>query len=602
MDARAAHVTAFDTRPVLRGTFGMVSSTHWLASATGMRMLEAGGNAFDAAVAAGFALQVLEPHFNGPGGECPVICYERSTDRVHVLDGQGAVPQAATLDTFARLGHDRVPGTGPLTSTVPGAVHAWLTLLERFGRLGIEEVLAPAIAYAEQGIPTLPRLHTALRNMQPTFTALWPSSVEAYLTGGVPSVGAPYANPTLARTYTRLVEEGLRAGSQRERRIVAARTAFYEGFVAEAIDAFATRPTIDVAGAPSPLLVTGDDMARHRTAVEAPTTYVQDGLEVCKPGPWSQGPVFLQQLALLDACGFDRYDPTDPECLHTVIEVAKLAFADREAWYGDPRAVDVPLDDLLSGTYARERARLVGEHASTELRPGAPGGRQPRLPAALPATDAPSGNSGAAFGEPVVPDRLHARDTCCVVVVDAEGNAVSAMPSGGWLQSSPAIPGLGFSLGTRAQMTWLEKGLASTLRPGARPRTTLSPTMVRDEHGVRLAFGSPGGDRQDQWALQFFLAWQHGLGGLQGCVDAPHVTTNHFPTSFFPRMARPGDVAVEERVGAAAVDGLRARGHSVSVSKSWSQGRVCVVGVERASGWLVAAADPRGQQAYAAGR
>jgi gamma-glutamyltranspeptidase/glutathione hydrolase len=287
------------------------------------------------------------------------------------------------------------------------------------------------------------------------------------------------------------------------------------------------------------------------------------------------------------------------EYVHTVVECAKLAFADREAHYGDPHFADAPQGPLLDTSYAESRRELVGEDASHELRPGAAGGRPPRLP------DLPGAASGgsAGAGEPTVPrDDQGTGDTCHLDVVDRHGNMVSATPSGGWLQSSPVIPGLGFPLGTRAQMFWLTPGLPNSLEGGKRPRTTLSPSLALLDGKPYLAFGTPGGDQQDQWSLNFFLSHVHFGLNLQEAIDAPNFHTEHFPSSFYPRTAKPGKIVVEGRLEAGVVAGLRARGHDVTVVDPWSLGRISAVSRDPESGLLRAAANPRGMQGYAVGR
>jgi gamma-glutamyltranspeptidase/glutathione hydrolase len=581
------------TRPELRGTFGMVSSTHWLASATGMAMLERGGNAFDAAVAAGFVLQVVEPHLNGPGGDLPIIASAAGQDRVFVVNGQGPTPAAATIDRFRALGLDLVPGTGLLAACVPGAFGAWMLLLAEHGTVRPREVLEPAIGYAEGGYPALPGIGQAVARVERLFREEWPSSAEVWLAGGVPAPGARLRNPLLAATWRRLLAEAEAAADDRDGQVEAALAAFYEGFVAEAIDAFvATAEVMDTSGRRHKGLLGGDDLHGWRAGVESPVTLDHHGWTVCKTGPWGQGPVFLQQLALLDGFDLAAMGLGSEAYVHTVVECAKLAFADREAWYGDPAAVDVPLDGLLDPDYAARRRALVGEAASLELRPGSPVGRAPRLPA----VQAAPASAVAGTGEPTL------GDTCHVDVADRHGNLVSATPSGGWLQSSPAVPGLGFCLGTRAQMLWLQEGLASSLMGGIRPRTTLSPSLALRDGEPCLAFGTPGADAQDQWTLQFFVAHARFGLDLQQAIDTPAFTCHHFPSSFWPRRAEPGRLVVEGRLDPGAVAGLRARGHRVEVAGPWSLGRTCAAGRDPATGLLLAAANSRGRQAYAVGR
>ena len=616
--------STFTTRPQLAGTFGMVASTHWLASAAGMAVLEKGGNAFDAAVAAGLVLQVVEPHLNGPGGEVPIIGYDAGQSEVFVLDGQGPAPLAATPEAFGALGLDLVPGSGLLPACVPAAFGTWMLLLAAHGRLRLREVMEYAIGYARGGYPVVPGISAGIASVAGAFREHWPSSAEIYLADGVPAPGARLANPVLAATYQRLLDEAEAAGPGRETQIEAARRAFYQGFVAEAIGAYLERAEVmDVTGERHQALLAADDLARWRAGAEPPVTGEYVGLTVCKTGPWGQGPVFLQQLALL--AGFDLAAMGRADYIHTVVECAKLAFADREAWYGDPRAADVPLAALLSAGYAAQRRGLVGAAASPDLRPGRPAGAEPRLPgyaagvaAELAVTagwtgepvtvlSEPDGpglagdrSSGSGFAKPGLAGSVPAGDTCHLDAADRFGNVVTATPSGGWLQSSPVVPGLGFCLGTRAQMFTLTPGLANTLAPGKRPRTTLSPTLVLRGGEPYLAFGTPGGDQQDQWSLAFFLNHVHYGMNLQEAIDAPAFHTTHFPSSFHPRTSFPLAVDVEERAGAGVIARLGELGHRVTVRPPWSLGRVSAVA--RDGGFLYAAANPRGMQGYAVGR
>jgi gamma-glutamyltranspeptidase / glutathione hydrolase len=555
----------FTTRPELRGTFGMVASTHWLASAVGMAVLERGGNAFDAAVAAGFTLQVVEPHLNGPGGEVPAVYYAVDRDEPLVLCGQGVAPAAATIERFHDLGHDLVPGTGPLAACVPGAFGGWLLLLQEHGTWRLEDVLAFAIDYADDGFPVAPGMRAAIVREEATLAG-WPSSRELYLPP--PDVGAQFRNPVLAATYRRIVEEA--RGGSRTDEIERARQLFYEGFVAEEIERFCA----EEGG-----LITRDDLAGWRATIEPPATFEYAGVTVCKTGPWGAGPVALQQLALLE--GFDVSGLSAAEFVHVVVECAKLAFADRDALYGD--ADDVPLARLLSREYNDERRALVTDEASGDYIPGL--GRLPSLVDAAPLAGA---------GEPTRGDTVH------LDVADRDGNMISATPSGGWLYGSPVIPELGWPLGTRAQMFWLEEGLPSSLRPGARPRTTLSPGLALRDGKPWLAWGTPGGDQQEQWAFHVFLRHTRRGLNLQEAIDAPEFDTDHLISSFYPRGFVRKSLEVEGRFAEEVVDDLRRRGHDVTVTPDWSLGRVTAV--SRDDGQLRAAANPRGMQGYAVGR
>jgi gamma-glutamyltranspeptidase / glutathione hydrolase len=614
----------FTTRPVLSGTFGMVASTHWLASAAGMAALEAGGTAADAAAAAGFVLHVVEPHLNGPGGDLPVLLASAADPRPTVLCAQGPVPVGATLEHFRdHLGLSIVPGTGPLAAVVPGAVGGWLALLRDHGRLPLRDVLAYAIGYAEDGHPLLPRVAATIAASAELFRTHWPTSAGRWLPAArPPRPGERLRQPALAATYRRLLAEAEAAGPDRQAQLEAAHKAWYGGFVAEAVDAFGRREWMDDSGRPHAGVLTGADLAGWSPSYEPAVTLDWRGWTVAKPAAWSQGPVLLQQLTLLGGAGRELPPPGSADLLHLAVESTKLAFADREAWYGD--VPDVPLADLLAPSYADGRRELVGDAASLELRPGSPGGREPRLPAyevarpgeesaALPSLGEPTVSAGLPAGGSSDSTGLGASgssetragdrgDTCHVDVVDRWGTLISATPSGGWLQSAPTIPELGFSLGTRAQMTWLQDGLPSTLRPRRRPRTTLSPTLVLRDGEPVLACGTPGGDQQDQWQLCFLLA--HLVAGLdlQAAIDAPAWHTTSFPSSFAPRKAVPGGVVVEDRVGPEVVAELRRRGHRVAVSAGWSLGRLSAVARDPATGVLSAAANARGMQGYAVGR
>ena len=574
----------------------MVSATHWLAASTGMAMLERGGNAFDAAVAAGLVLQVVEPHLNGPGGEVPILAQKSSDETVFVVCGQGPLPAAASVKGARDLGLLQVPGTGLLPNCVPGAFGAWMLLLEQFGRLSLEEVLAPAIGYADCGFRLLPRAAMTIAASREIFRDHWTTSAEIYLTNGaVPQGGGMWRNPTLAATYQRVLNEAKHAGAQREAQIERARETFYSGFIAEAIDAFASSTLVmDDSGEAHRGFLTGDDLARWQPTLEDPLSINYHGKLVHKTGPWGQGPVFLQTLKLLEGFDLSSIDPSSAQFVHLVVEATKLAFADRDAFYGDPQHVGVPIEDLLSENYALERRKLISETASLVIRPGMPGGRHPWV---IDPELVGIGHLSAGTGVP--PDPI-GRDTCHLDVVDREGNIVSATPSGGWLHGGPCVPGLGFSLSTRGQMCWLDDSSPSAYVGGRRPRTTLSPTLVLDGDRRAIAFGTPGGDQQDQWTLAFFLRHVHHNMDLQASIDAPAFHTSHFPSSFYPREAHLGRLNVEARFSDAIVQDLYDRGHDVVVDGEWSLGRVCAVaknGSER-----MAASDARQDQAYSVGR
>jgi gamma-glutamyltranspeptidase/glutathione hydrolase len=428
------------------------------------------------------------------------------------------------------------------------------------------------------------------------FLTYWPTSAALWLQqGAVPAAGGLFKNPALAETYTRILRES--AADNREAEIERARRIWSEGFVAEAIDRFCrTEEVMDTSGRAHRGLLTGADMAAWSARIEAPIGYDYRQFRVLKPGPWCQGLVTLQQLALLKEFPLDDLDPTGADFIHWQVEAAKLAFADRDTFYGDPDFVGVPVDVLLSDEYNAARRRLIEQRASLEQRPGTiPGFGK----AFVSATVHRGGAAGA--GEPTVGRLGEASgDTVHFDIIDRHGNMVAATPSGGWLQSSPTIPDLGFCLGTRAQMFVLDADHPSCLAPGKRPRSTLSPTLALRDGEPYLTWGTPGGDQQDQWIPQLFLRHVHAGMNLQEAIDAPAWHTEHFPSSFWPRTARPGVLVVEGRVPAATVDELRRRGHHVEIGPDWSEGRL--VAAARDHDLLKAAANPRGMQGYAAGR
>jgi gamma-glutamyltranspeptidase/glutathione hydrolase len=581
----------FTTRPTLRGSFGMVASTHWLASQSAMAVLERGGNAFDAAVAAGFVLHIVEPHLNGPGGDL-VGLVAPVGHPPRVLAGLAPAPRGASVESYRALGLEVVPGSGLLAATAPGAFDAWLLLLRDYGTWELGEVVEFALGYAEDGYPVIPAITRTISAVEELFRDAWPTSASAWLgveTGGI------HTRPVWAATLRRLLDGA--SGENRIDRIDSVRAAWRTGFVADAIDEFARRPVRDSSGRDRPGVITAADVAQYSASWEHPVQLSFRGSTVLKAGAWTQGPSLLQSLAVLDGFEDDRLDPSAEPGAHTILEVLKLSLADRDAWYGDDGST--PLEILLSSEYAAQRRALVTDLAAHDQRPGSPAGRTPYIP--ITGTATKSGDGLAGTGEPTVArDGVTRGDTCHVDIADRFGNVLSITPSGGWLQSSPDIPALGFCLGSRLQMTWLEDGLPSSLRPGQRPRTTLSPTLVMREDGSVLALGTPGGDQQDQWQLTFLLRYLVGGYELQQAIDAPNLHSTSANESFAPRTRIPGGVVIESRVGADVIAGLRKRGHDVVVSPPWALGRLSAV--SRGADGMRGAANPRGMQGYAVGR
>ena len=609
----------FTTRPEIVGTFGVVASTHWLASQTAMGILEKGGNAFDAAVAGGFVLQIVEPHLNGPGGEVPIMLWSEKEQRMRVLCGQGPAPKLATCAYFKALGLELVPGIGLLPATVPGAFGAWLTMLRDYGTMTLAEVMAPAIAYARDGFPILPRTVQAILAVQSLFASEWKSSAEVWIPRGqVPRPGELFQSPAIAQTYTRLLTEAAAVSADdRILTINAALEIFYRGFIAQEIDQFYTdQPIRDTTGERNTGLLRYDDLANWTPTYEEPHTVDFGRYTVAKCGPWSQGPVMLQQLSILKHAGLENFAPDSAEFVHRVAEATKLAMADRMAWYGDPLFAKIPMAELLSDEYGKARYARIGALSAKLFEAGQPGGRQAKLPdleaaaRTLKVSDTRFGVGEPTFAAlPPVSEwakkEVFIGDTCHIDVIDAQGNMVSATPSGGWLSSSPAIPALGFSLGTRLQMTWFDDNVPGQLMPGKRPTTTLSPSMALRDGLPYMVFGTPGGDQQDQWSTEFFL--RHAVYGmnLQEAIEYPAWHVDHFPISFWPRSLRYNQITLESRFPEATLQALRDAGHEVKVGAEWSEGRMSACTREPGlNGRLLlrAAANPRGMQGYAVGR
>ena len=595
----------FTTRPELAGTYGMVASTHWLGTAAGMSLLEKGGNAFDAAVATALTLQVVEPHMAGPAGDAPIILCDGKTGRVSVICGQGVAPGNATVGAYRDLGLDIVPGAGLLPLVVPGAFDAFMLLLRNWGTMRVRDVLEPAIGHARNGYPISALTAASIDSLSELFVEHWPSSAEVYCpNGNAPKPNQLFSNPVLADTFERILMEAEAAGSGREAQIEAARDTFYRGFVAETVDEFCRENEfLDTSGRMHSGFLSGEDLSRWSATVEAPLSLDYGNYTVFKCGPWSQGPVFLQQLALLRGFDLDAMPPNSASFVHYLTESTKLAFADREKFYGDPDFVDVPMDILLSEDYNAVRRALIGGSASEKIRPGSiPGFGGPvvyGLPDGQRLSVSESGETRPLAG-PVEAVSIATGDTVHLDVADRYGNMVSITPSGGWLRSSPTIPELGFALSNRGQIFTLEEDTPGGIAPGKRPRTTLSPGFATRDGKPYMAFGTPGADRQDQWALQFFLRHIHHAQNLQQAADAPTFNTSHFPGSFYPKRAALRSLELEDRFSEDTVAELRSKGHDVSIGEEWSQGRMCVVA--RDGDLIKAAATARNTQGYAFGR
>lgn len=593
----------FTTRPTLEGHFGMAASTHWLATAASQAVLERGGNAFDAAVAGAFLLHVVEPHLNGPAGDMTgIFATAADPGAPQVMMGQGPAPAAATIEHYRGEGLDMVPGAGALAAAVPGAVDSWLNLLEHHGTWELAEALEFAIDYADNGHPILERAAGTIAKVRELFTEHWPTSAALWMPRGeVPEAGETVCNHAYADVLRRLIAAG-EAADSREERIRAARREWKSGFVAEAIAEFIVTPHRHSTGGDHAGVMTVEDIAGFDAHFEPPVTIEFRGFEIAKIGAWGQGPVLLQALKILDGFDDERLDPSNELGAHTILEALKLAMADRDTYYGDG---DVDLDWLLSDEYAASRRRLITDVASPEFRPGETraGQRSAFTPPLLLEGADREELIKAGIGEPTVQKNgVNNGDTCHIDVVDRWGNMISATPSGGWLQSSPTIPQLGFCLGTRLQMTWLDEKAPSALAPGKRPRTTLTPTLISKDGDPVIALGSPGGDQQEQWQLLLILRLLVGGYEAQQAIDAPALHTTSLAASFWPRTWVPGGAVVEDRLGEDVINGLIARGHVVTRAGDWELGRLSCVTRDPGTGRITAGANPRGAQGYAAGR
>lgn len=588
------------------GRRSVVTAGHYLAAAAGFRIMEQGGNAIDAAAAMCFCLNVLEPGDCGLGGEVPILVYSAREEQVFAISGVGWSPRALTIEWCRQQGIDLIPGDGYVPACVPAVVDTWAVALMRFGTMSFAQVLQPAIELARDGFPVYKDLHAFLKTHASKFAEHYPTTRTIYCPDGrVPQVGEFLPNPELANTFEILCRA--EAGAKHRGRaagIRAARDSFYKGEIAERICAFlASNPTQDASGAVHRGLLSYDDMAEWQACVEEPLSIDYRGLDVHKCSSWTQGPVFLQQLAILEGFDLQELGHNTADYLHTWVESAKLAFADREAYYGDPLFDDVPFEKLLSEEYARQRRGLIGATASLELRAGNVGLGVPthasldvladnRRALGLPGRDCCERECG--WG--------HTGDTTQLNAMDREGNMVAATPSGGWIQSSPVIEGLGFALGTRGQMFYLNARRPNALEPRKRPRATLTPTMVTRGGQPLMAFGTPGGDTQDQLTLQFFLNCVEFEMDIQEALDAPTLYSTHVPSSFYPRTAQPGQVMVEEGIPPETVAELERRGHEAVRQGRWEQGKVMGICYDQERGVIIGGASAKGNHvAYALG-
>jgi len=583
----------FPSRPIIYSTRGVVTSGHYLASAAGLKILQMGGNAIDAAAAMCFCEVLLEPNNCGLGGEVPTLIYSASEGRAYAVSGMGWSPATFSIEWCRENKIDLIPGDGYLPACVPSEVDTWAQALARFGTLGFAEVLQPAIELAEGGFALYAGLQKTISDNMGRWLEHYPATAKIYCPQGrVPEVGELIRNPDLAKTYRKIIV-GEKAGREKSRinGLESGRDVFYRGEIAEHIvEYIQNHPVIDDSGQQHTGLLSVDDFADWQANVEDSVIYNYRGLDVHKCSSWTQGPVFLQQLAILEGFDLTAMGHNSEQYLHTWIECAKLAFADREAYYGDPEFDQVPFEVLLSKEYGQERSHLISSHASLVMRPGKVGSTLPDY----------------VWGD-VLADNLryldsnHVGDTTHLDAIDAAGNMVASTPSGGWVQSSPVIAGLGFPLGTRGQMFYLNPHRPNALEPHKRPRATLTPSLVTRDGKPYMVFGTPGGDSQDQWTLQFFLNVVDFGMDLQSALDVPTVHSEHFPSSFYPRQAFPGRVAVENLIPERVLDGLRQRGHEIVYSGDYAHGKVMGIRYDSERGVIFGAVSRKGTIGYALG-
>ncbi len=580
------------TRPLVMGRRGVVVSGHHLASSAGLDMLKKGGNAVDAGVASVFAQAVVEFDRFGLGGEVPILIYVAEEGKVVAINGHGPAPQAATIEALRARGVKEIAGDCFMPAVVPAVFDTLALTLERYGTLSLAEVLEPAIDLAENGFPMYDSFLERLRGLAGRFEAEWPSSAAVFLPNGkVPEIGDLFVQKDLARTLRRLAEAEAAAQSQgRAAGFAAARDLFYRGEIAADVVRFQkTFECRDDSGVVSTGLLEESDFAKYRARVEEPAMTSYRGVEVYKVGFWSQGPVLLETLNILEGFDIQALGHNEPAYVHLLTEAMKLAFADREWYYADPDFVGVPQAGLLSKDYAAERRKLIDlETPSLELRPGDPYPFEARQTAHAPIPETIA----------LRPDRPGTTGTR---VADAAGNVFSATPSGGWFPTSPIIPGVGFVLGTRGQSFWLDETRANKLEAGKQPRTTLTPSLALKNGKPFLAWGTPGGDVQDQVNLQVLLNVVEFGMDLQTAVEAPLFQILDFPASFYPRESRPGNTLIESRVSAELLESLGAMGHQMRPVREWSIGDATAVMVDPERGVLFGAAGMRRNKSYAVG-
>ena len=560
----------------VRGSREMVGAANNFEVEAGFRMLSAGGNAVDAGVAATLAAAATEQARFGLGGEMPLIVKMKGKP-ARIISGVGIAPRLATPEYYSTRPPQPwedarrmspIPAIGILAAITPGVFDGLLLALETHGTMSFAQVVAPAIEYAE-GFPIGEEYAGFIRTHQRVLS-LWPDSAAYFFVNGEPPrTGSLFRQPALARTLRELAAVEKKSRGKREKKIAAVRDYFYKGPIAKRIAAFSEK---------NGGLIRYEDIAAGRASFDEPVAGEYRGYTIVKPGFWTQGPVLIQALKLLEGYDLRSMGHNSAPYLHTVVEAVKLAFADRDRYYGDPKFSRIPSETLLSAEYAATRRRQIDPaHASMDHRPGSIA-----TVAALPVPVRLRGNPA---------DTVYASDTTCVNVVDRWGNVFSATPSGAWLPS--VIAGdTGIPLSTRGQSFVLTEGHANRIAPGKRPRVTLSPTLVLKDGEPLLIMSTPGGDNQDQAMLQVLLNVIDFQMGAQQAVEAPRFQTEHFYNSFATHEFVPGRVSLERRIEPSAAEGLRALGHQIDMRSEWSNASAPVL-ILMKDGVIDGGADPR---------
>jgi gamma-glutamyltranspeptidase / glutathione hydrolase len=580
-------------RPTIMGTRHMIAATQYLAAEAGFKILEAGGNAIDAGVAGGIALGVVQPEFVNVAGVAPIIIYSAADDRIVTIPGLGTWPKALDRNYFKKNHGCKIP-QGIMRTVVPAAPDAWITALERFGTMSFGEVAQSAIGYARDGFPVYPLMNEIITEHEAEYR-LFPSNVDLYLPRGrPPQVGEVFVQKALGATLQYMADQEAAVRSRgREAGLAAARDAFYRGDIARAIVRFQKE---------NGGLLSAEDLANYHSGFDEPVQTSFGDIKLYACGPWCQGPSLLQAMNLLEAAELRKLGHNSTDYLHRITEAVKLAFADREAYFGDPRMVDVPIEAMLSRDYARNRRELIRpDKAWPEMPPAG----DPRKLAAERAYPHPNPPPLAGEGrEGVVPERAFSApelDTSHVCCIDKHGNVFAATPSDG-SYNAPVIPELGIIPSPRGSQNWGDPDHPSGVAPGKRPRLTPSPAIAIEPGRMKMPFGTPGGDVQTQAMLQVFLNIHLFGMDVQEAVEAPRVASYSYPSSFEPHAYHPGLLNMESRIDKATGEALARLGHKIGWWPDWTwlAGAVCIVVADQESGVLRGGADPR-RPSYALG-